>query len=241
MLRPVKYDVTLGKCDYYCGNGGFESSSWGNGGFKLNYGISIIRKVKEYLPRESLVNLANLHVLSHLDYCSPLIHNLSTKQWDTLLKLQKRCACVIFSVNRRTSSKPLFIQLNWLPIHQRTELNTCLVMFKITNNLAPRYLSDVATSASDVHEHLTHSSASGCLFRTRGVGKFYVKTFKFYGTKVWNSLPKDLRNVSSYSIFKLKCKSYFMAKFMDQSFTNYGFIVLLFWIDISLFSSTFKL
>ena len=145
--------------------------------------------------------------------------------WKFRIEMLKNRKPKIRIENRRTNSKPLFIQLNWMPIHQRIELNTCLLMFKITNDLAPRYLSDVATSASDVHEHLTHSSASGCLFRTRGVGKFYIKTFKFYGTKVWNSLPKDLRNVSSYSLFKSKFKTYFMEKFKDQSFANYGFIV----------------
>ena len=51
---------------------------------KLNYGISMIRRVKVYFP---LVNLANSLVLVHLHYCSPLFRNLSTKHLDTLLKL----------------------------------------------------------------------------------------------------------------------------------------------------------
>ena len=83
-------------------------------------------------------------------------------------------------------------------------------------------LSDVATNASDVDNHLTCSSANGCLFRPRGAG---TKSFKFYGTKIWNSLPTDLRNVSAHSLFKIRCKSYFMDKFKDESFSKYGFIV----------------
>ena len=65
---------------------------------KLCNGISIIRRVREYLPHESLANLANSHVLSHLDYCSPPLRNLNNKQLDTLLKLQKQCARVIYFV-----------------------------------------------------------------------------------------------------------------------------------------------
>ena len=182
-----------------------------------------------YLPRESLVNLANSLPSSHLDYCSLLFHNLSTKHPDTLLKLQKRCARVTFSVNRITSSKPLFIQLNWPPNHQRIELNTCLLVFKVINDMAHGYLSDLATRASDVREHHTRYSTSGCLYRSRGEGSIYVKTFKVYGTKVWNSLPKELRNINSYSDFMCKCKSYFMDKFKNQSFNNYGFIVFYFY------------
>ena len=44
---------------------------------KLNYGMSIISRVREYLPRESLANLANSLVQRHLNYCSPLFHNFS--------------------------------------------------------------------------------------------------------------------------------------------------------------------
>ena len=98
-------------------------------------------------------------------------------------------------------------------------------MHKIINDMAPSYLSDVATNASDVHNHLTRSSANGCLFRPRGAGTVYTKSIKFYGTKIWNSLPKDLRNVSAHSLFKIRCKSYFMDKFKDESFSKYGFIV----------------
>ena len=110
---------------------------------KINYGLQIMRRVKDFLPQESLILLANSLVLSHLDYCSPLFHNLTSSQLDTVLKLQKRCACLIFSCNQLTRSKPLFIKLNWLPLHQRVKHNTCILMFKINNNMAPSYLTEM--------------------------------------------------------------------------------------------------
>jgi len=55
---------------------------------KMNYGIQIIKRVKFYLPKENLITIANSHVLCHLDYCAPLLHNLSAAQVDKLLKLQ---------------------------------------------------------------------------------------------------------------------------------------------------------
>ena len=55
---------------------------------KINYGLQIMRRVKDVLPQESLILLANSLVLSHLDYCSPLLHNLNSRQLDTLLKQQ---------------------------------------------------------------------------------------------------------------------------------------------------------
>ena len=85
---------------------------------EINYGLQTMRHVNVNLPKESLILLAISLVLSHLDYCSPILYNLNCSQLDTLLKLQKQCARIIFDYDRRTHSKALFIQLNWLPLHQ---------------------------------------------------------------------------------------------------------------------------
>ena len=61
---------------------------------KINYGLQIMRKVKDFIPQGSLILLANSLVLSYLDYYSPLFHNLDSGQLDILLKLQKHCACL---------------------------------------------------------------------------------------------------------------------------------------------------
>ena len=108
---------------------------------KINLGIQIIKRVRSFLPGPVLTTLANSHVLCHLDYCSPLLHNLKASQLDRLLKLQKYCARVIMNVNRSTNSKPLFIQLQWLPLHQRIELNTSCMMLKIMKGDGCHYTS----------------------------------------------------------------------------------------------------
>ena len=104
-----------------------------------------------YLPSPALMTVANSHLLSHLDYCSPLLHNLKASQLDRLLKLKKYCARVIMNINRSTKSKPLFIQLQWLPLHQRTKYSTSCMMFKIIKEDAPSYLTEVFQSISSVH------------------------------------------------------------------------------------------
>ena len=98
-------------------------------------------------------------------------------------------------------------------------------MFKIENNLAPDYLNHMFQKQSDIHDHHTRSSASGCLHTTRGTGATHLKSFQYYGAKVWNSLPKSFRDIKSLDVFKLKCKLYFMDIFKAVSFVNYDFSV----------------
>ena len=65
---------------------------------KINYGLQM-RRMKNFIHQDSLILLSNSLVLSHLDYCSLLLHHLNSSQLDTLLKLQKRCARLILSCN----------------------------------------------------------------------------------------------------------------------------------------------
>ena len=122
---------------------------------KINHGLQIMRRVNVFLPKESLILLANSLVRSHLDYCSPILYNLNCSQLDILLKLQKQCARIIFVDDRRTHSKPLFTQRNWLPLHQRIEYNICLLLYKVNNNIAPPYLSEMFMKTDEVHQHRT--------------------------------------------------------------------------------------
>ena len=192
---------------------------------KIHCGLAIMRRVKSFIPRDSLVRLADSLVNTHLDYCSPLLHNFSGNQLESLLKLQKRCARTIFSVSRRTHCKPLFIDLDWLPIYQRIEYNSCMMMFKIESNIAPPYLTNMFLRSSELHNHNTRSSSHKSFVCPGGQGKLYTKTFAFYGTKLWNSLPSHLKDIKSLELFKSRCKTHFMDKFISQSDLKYGFTV----------------
>ena len=188
---------------------------------KINYGLQIMRRVNVYLPKENLILLANSLVLSHLDYCSPILYNLNCGQLDILLKLQKQCARIIFGYDRRTHSKPLFIQLNWLPLHQRIEYNICLLLYKVNNNIAPPYLSEMFVKTAEVHQHRTRAAVNSHFFKIRGTGHTYLKSFRYYGAKVWNLLPTEIRHTESIENFKIKCKAYFMDKIKSDSYVKY--------------------
>ena len=95
-----------------------------------NRGLAIMRRAKPSIPRGSLIRLADSLLITHLDYCSSLLHNFYGNQFESLLKLQKQCARTIFSVGRRTHCKQIFIELGWLLIHQRIEYNPSIMMFK---------------------------------------------------------------------------------------------------------------
>ena len=170
--------------------------------------------MRPFLPTESLISIANSVVLSHLDYCSPLLYNMSANQTHVLLKIQKQCAHAIFSTNRQTRSKPLFISLNWLPIYQRIELACAVSMFQIVNGLAPPYMSSLFTHAKSVHSHNTRFAANNSLHNSR----LHRESFSYYGMKIWNSLPVAVRKSKTVEVFKMKSKEHLMSIVSAESF-----------------------
>ena len=150
--------------------------------------------------------------------------NLLKSQLVSLPKLQRNV--LVYMQAKRPRSTPLFIRLNWLPIHQCIELNTCTLTFKVENNLAPEYLNHVFQKQSDIHDHCTRSCVSGCLHTTRGNGANHLKSFEYCGAKVWNSPPKSFRDIKSLDVFKSKCELCFMDIFKADTFLQTTTLVL---------------
>ena len=97
------------------------------------------------------------------------------------------------------------------------------MMYKIESNIAPPYLTDMFQKSFEVHNHNTRSSSNKSFVCPGGHGKLYTKTFAFYGTKLWNSLPSQLTDIKALELFKSRCKTHFMDKFISQHDQKYGF------------------
>jgi len=97
--------------------------------------------------------------------------------------------------------------------------NFCLEpchVFKMHNNLAPKYMSEHFSPASNAHSYITrfrvsvNQSGEPCSDTKRyslpGVKGFGQKTFAYQGCYLWNSLPQFVRNSKNVSAFKSNAK-----------------------------------
>ena len=148
---------------------------------KIHCRLAIMRRVKSFIPRDSLIRLADSHVNTHIDYCSPLLHNFSGNQLEFLLKLQKQCARTVFSASRSTHCKPLFIDLVWLPNYQWIKYNSC-IMFRTQSNTARLYLTNMFQCLSDLHNCNARSSSNKSFVCPRGARQTLYEIIRI----LWN-------------------------------------------------------
>lgn len=99
-------------------------------------------------------------------------------------------------------------ELGWLSIMQRIRFNVLVMIFKIKNGLTPQYLSDDITFVHEVHDINLRSNEN---FRLPKYKTSITRNSIFYeGIKLYNGLPKAIKDITNLNTFKTKCKDYVM-------------------------------
>ena len=75
------------------------------------------------------------------------------------------------------------------------------MMYKILNNLAPKYLRD-HFEMSAIDNFYTLRNRKLCLVLPKPQTEYLKKSFAFSGVKLWNTLPEDVKCSNSLSQFK---------------------------------------
>ena len=85
-------------------------------------------------------------------------------------------------------------------------------MYKCMNNIAPDYLTCLFKKCSGIHQHNTRNS------KNLDIPKYQTakaqNSFSYREVSIWNSLPSEILNTPSVSVFKRKLKSYYFDRWL---------------------------
>ena len=117
-------------------------------------------------------------------------------------------------LNDKLKLTPLLMELHWLPIELRIEFKIILIVFKIFKGLAPSYLSSLITRKPESRYNLRNSCDKTLLSYPSFKSKATIgdRAFIFAAPKLWNNLPRDIRESSSINSFKSKLKTFLFKK-----------------------------
>ena len=86
--------------------------------------------------------------------------------------------------------------------------------YECVHNLSPAYFSNFFIWIENVHSFSTRQSKRGDLFALRcNTTQYGLRSIHYSGVRLWNSLPTDVRNSVSLSIFRSKIKTYFLSNY----------------------------
>ena len=178
----------------------------------LHFQLRNISALRQYLNENVTKCLATSLILSKLDYCNSLLAGLPCSQINRLQVIQNNAARLISKTKKRDHITPILKELHWLPVKERITYKLCVLCHKCINNTAPTYLSTEIKLYTPARS--LRSSADTTILQTKDNNyKFYGKrSFTYLGPRVWNELPKHLRDITSVDSFKGQLKHHLFMK-----------------------------
>ena len=179
---------------------------------KIVRALYLFSQVKKFLPMDAKKLFYNCYILPYFDYCCLIWGNCNKKLMYELSKLQKRAARLIFDTTVRSRTKPMFVELKWLPVDLRIEYVTAVEMYKCINGMCPSTIQDMFEFKKNRYQHVTRSAAQNDVY----IPKCYMKSFSYRGASIWNSVPLNIRSAPELAYFKYQCLKHYHARYIAK-------------------------
>ena len=180
---------------------------------KIARSISVISKLRFYLPQSSLVILYFSLVHTHLLYALPVWASTHNTYLSKLKRLQNKAVRIISRTSIKDRITPNYHRLEILKLDDLYTLEIAKLMYQFTQNKFPDTFDHYFTYSSDVSKHYTrHVSQEDHIFLNRFATSRIQHTIKYIGVKIWNNIPKEIKKLS-YTKFILSYKKFLLSKY----------------------------
>uniref|UniRef100_A0A8C6LWZ0 Reverse transcriptase domain-containing protein n=1 Tax=Nothobranchius furzeri TaxID=105023 RepID=A0A8C6LWZ0_NOTFU len=174
------------------------------------YQLRRLTCLRRILIRRHLESVIHAFISSRLDYANTLLVGVQVSALNRLQVVQNAAARCLTSTHRRSHITPVLAHLHWLPVIFRVQFKLLTFVFKVLNDLAPPYLSDLLTPYVPTRTLRSADLLLLCTpqmrFKSRG-----ERAFVHAAPKLWNSLPIGVRQAPSLAVFKSRLKTHFYA------------------------------
>ena len=178
---------------------------------KLYNVIGVINRIKEKVDSDTLITIYNTLMLPHLSYCCEIWGNTYCSRLKDIVVLQKRAIRLVNKVDYKAHTSPIFKKYRVLKFNDLIDFNTCIIMYKASNNMLPVNVQGQFKKNKEVHS-----------YGTRNQEKLHVKPVKSTlkhksvnnkGVKLWNNLDEHIRSAVSINLFKKRLKNKFIQEY----------------------------
>ena len=151
-----------------------------------------ITKIRMYLTSESTKTLIHAYVTCRLDNCNSLLLGSRKYMIQKLQRVQNWTARLVAGQPRAAHIRPILKELHWLPVEQRITFKVLLLTFKVLNNLAPPYLSQLIVPYNPTRNL---RSAGKHLLEVPNVHlkSYGNRAFSVAASKHWSEIPLDIK------------------------------------------------
>ena len=182
-----------------------------------SFNLHNIRSIRTSLTVEACKQVVHGLVLSHLDYCNALYMGLPKLDIQRMQRIQNASAKLILNLHKMDSSTEALKTLHWLPIYYRIIFKVLTLVHKCLHGLAPSYLMNLLSLSSTSSYSLRSSKRTNILHVPRTYAKSFAdRSFSVFAPKHWNTLPDNIRQITSLTQFRKELKTYLFHQAFDS-------------------------
>ena len=122
----------------------------------------------------------------------------------TYLTFSKRC----------TRMWPLYSQLKVLPLNILIQIEKAKTMYKFEHKMLPQVFDNYFKKPT--HQHNTRYASLHNNFQVVRISSAKEKSLlKYYGPKIWESIPLDIKNAQSLKVFINSYRTHLIGNYYD--------------------------
>lgn len=153
-------------------------------------------ELRDILSKKNIVVLYTSLAESIIKYCIPAWGATFKAAINPLQTAQNILLRIIFKKNRLFSTKKLYQETNIFNIHSLYTYNCLIRMFHTQKDYTQNHLRETRSKMNlDVQTEFFNKSVT-------------QNSFLYYGPKIYNILPKNLKDIKTLKIFKKEIKKY---------------------------------
>ena len=166
---------------------------------KVTKGINILRKLRHFIPRNSLITVYKSFIRSHLEYGDVIYDQPNNLSFTSKLEsLQYNAALAITGAIRGTSRDKLYHELGLEHLSSRRWYKRLCLFYKIIKNKSPTYLYNIIPKFRGHHNTRNNHFISNFFCHT----DYFSNSFFPYTINEWNKLDISIIESTSISSFR---------------------------------------
>ena len=169
---------------------------------KVAAGIGMMKRIKPFVPANTLQTIYCALIQPYFDYCSPLWGVCNKQLKDKLQKFQNRAARIIAGASFETRSADVLRSLAWDDLETRRCAIKSILLYKVLNDYTGPNLKESLIWRNTRQTNYDLRSSLTDLTLPKPNREFLKKSFNYSGAKLWNSLPLDAKVAESVYQFR---------------------------------------
>ena len=166
--------------------------------------LNALKRLGSFLNISQRKVLAQSFIMANFNYCPAVWHFSSAKDKHEVEKIQERTLRFVYSDYCSCYSE-LLDKAETCTLELRRIHFICTEIYKTINNIGPEYMNSLVVPNQS---HYSSRRPLNLFVPRINQTTYGLRSFRYQGTILWNSLPEEIKTASNLNSFKRLIKSW---------------------------------